>query len=111
MTDYRTIEVENQTFILDEDTAFTLLHSIKREFGWVGEVFCEDDIKESISSRRKADDKEPYTEEQMEEAVTKVTNTRAWYRFMEEWMVQQGWDVLNKIIFDEVEYPEEKGTN
>ena len=108
MTEYKSIEVENQTYILDEDTAFDLLHNIKREFGWVGAVFCEYDIRESISGRREADGNEPYTEEQMEEAVAKVTNTRGWHRFMEEWIIEQGWDVLNNIIWEEVEYPEEQ---
>jgi len=108
MTEYKTIEVENQTYILDEATASILMHKIKREFGWVGTVFCDDDIRESIRERRMVDDKEPYTDEQMEEAVAKVMNTRGWYRFMEEWMTEQGWVALDNIIWDEIEYPEIK---
>jgi hypothetical protein len=30
---------------------------------------------------------------------------------MEEWMCEQGWECLNSIIWDEVEYPEEQEDN
>ena len=105
---YKSIEVGNQTIIMDEAQAFHILHAMKREFGWAGTVFSEGVIRESIADRREADDKEPYTDERMDEAVAAVMNGGAWQRHMEEWMCQEGWEVLGTIILDEVEYPETK---
>lgn len=108
---YKSIEVDNQTFIMDETQAFRVLHAMKREFGWAGTVFCEDDVRESIAERRQADDKEPYTDEQMDEAVAAVMDSGGWNKWLEEWMCQEGWEVLNTIIWDEVESPEEQEVN
>ena len=105
---YKSIEVGNQTFIMDETQASHILHAMKREFGWAGTVFSEDDIRESIADRREADDKEPYTDERMDEAVAAVMDSGAWQKHMDEWMCQEGWEVLGTIIWDEVEWPEEK---
>lgn len=106
-TEYKSIEVDGRTIIMDEAQAFSILHAMKQEFGWAGTVFSEADVRESIADRREADDKEPYTDEQMDEAVATVMNSHGWCKFMEEWMCQEGWDVLGNIIFDEVELPEE----
>lgn len=108
---YKSIEVLNQTFIMDETQAFHILHAMKREFGWAGTVFSEDDVRDSIQQRRDADDKEPYTPEQMDEAVAAVMNSGGWNKWIEEWMCQEGWEVLGTIIWDEVEYPEEQEVN
>jgi DNA modification methylase len=107
-TEYRSIEVKNQTYILDEATASLLMHKIKREFGWVGTVFFDDDIRETIRDRRDADGKEPYTDEQLEEAVATIMDSWTWNKFMEDWMTKEGFEVLNTIIWDEIEYPEIK---
>lgn len=96
---------------ITEEDASIVLHAMKREFGWTGTVFCEDDIRQSIADRREADDKEPYSEEQMDEAVATVMDSRGWSRYMEDWMTEQGWDFLSNLIFDEVEYPEEQEDN
>ncbi len=103
---HKSIEVGNQTIIMDETQAFRILHAMKREFGWVGTVFTEGDIRESIADRREADDKEPYTAEHMDKAVAAVTDSGAWQKHMEAWMCQEGWEVLGTIIWDEVECPE-----
>jgi hypothetical protein len=47
----------------------------------------------------------------MDEAVYAVMNSGGWNRWMEEWMCEQGWECLNSIIWDEVEYPEEQEDN
>lgn len=106
--EYKTIEANNQTIIMDETQAFHLLHAMRREFGWAGTMFSEDDVRETIINRRNGDDKEPYTPEELDEAVATVMNSRGWVKFMEEWMCQEGFEVLNNIIFDEIEWEEIK---
>lgn len=91
---------------ISEEDASTVFYAMRLKFDWVGTVFCEDDIRESIQQRREADDKEPYSEEQMDEAVATVMNSDGWNKWMEDWMTEQGWDFLSNLIFDEVEYPE-----
>jgi hypothetical protein len=108
---YKSIEVGNQTVIMDETQAFLFLHAMRQEFGWAGTMFSEDDVRESIKQRRDADGKEPYIPEEMDEAVYAVMNSGGWNRWMEEWMCEQGWECLNSIIWDEVEYPEEQEDN
>ena len=98
---YKSIEVDNQTIIMDETQAFRVLHAMMQEFGWAGTMFSEDDVRESIQQRRFADDKEPYTDEQMDEAVAAVMNSGGWNKWMEQWMYEQGWECLNSIIWDE----------
>jgi len=105
---YKSIEVGNQTIIMDETQAFRVLHAMREEFGWVGIMFTESDVRESIADRRDADDKEPYTDEQMDEAVATIMDGYTWNKFMEDWMQQEGFEVLNQAIWDELEYPEEK---
>lgn len=96
---------------IPEEDASIVLHAMKREFGWTGTVFCEDDIRWAIADRREADVKEPYTDQQMGWAVATVMNSRGWNKAMEEWLTFQGFGYLNDLIFDEVEYPEEQEDN
>ena len=110
-TEYKTIEVGTQTFIMNEETAMRLFHEFRSEFGWVGTFFCPSDIRHTIIDRREADDKKPYTDEQLDKAVAKVMDSSGWYKFMEDWMQQEGFEVLNNTIWDEVEYPEEQANN
>lgn len=105
---YKSIEVGNQTIIMDETQAFRVLHAMREEFGWVGIMFTESDVRESIADRRDADDKEPYTEDEMNQAVATITDSWTWNKFMEDWMQQEGFEVLNQAIWDELEWPEEK---
>ena len=107
-SNYKTIQVGNLSYVMDETLAFQVLHAMRYEFGWAGTMFCEDDVRETITERRDADDKEPYTPEEMDEAVATVMNSRSWNKFMEEWMCKEGFEVMNSIIFDEVEWPEEQ---
>ena len=110
-TEYKTIEVGTQTFIMNEETAMRLFHEFRYEFGWVGTFFTPSDVRHTIIDRREADDKEPYTSDQLEEAVATVTNSYGWEEWMESWLQQEGSEVLNNIIFDEIEYPETKEDN
>jgi hypothetical protein len=105
---YKSIEVGNQTIIMDETQAFRILNAMRDAFGWVGSEFTESDIRHSIADRRDADDKEPYTDDQMDKAVATIMDSYSWTRFMEEWMCKEGFEVLNNAIFDELEWPEEK---
>jgi hypothetical protein len=105
---YKSIEIDNQTFIMDESQAFRVLHAMRDEFGWVGTMFTESDVRESIADRRDADDKEPYTEDEMNEAVATIMDSWTWNKFMEDWMCKEGFEVLNQAIWDELEWPEEK---
>lgn len=107
-SNYKTIQVGNLSYVMDETLAFQVLHAMKREFGWAGTVFCEDDVREAIADRRDADDKEPYTEDEMDEAVATIMDSFTWNKLMEEWMCSEGFEVLNNAIFDEIEWPEEK---
>jgi hypothetical protein len=107
-SNYKTIQVGNLSYVMDEALAFQVLHAMKDEFGWAGTVFCEDDVRTTIADRREADDKEPYTEDKMDEAVATIMNSHAWTKFMEEWMCQEGFEVLNNAVFDEIEWLEEK---
>lgn len=105
---YKSIEVGNQTIIMDETQAFRVLHAMREEFGWVGIMFTESDVRESIADRRDADDKEPYTEDEMNQAVATITDSWTWNKFMEDWIQQEGFEVLSQAIWDELEWPEEK---
>ena len=96
---------------ISKEDASMVFYAMRQEFDWVGTVFCEDDIKEEIASRRNADDKEPYTDEQMEEAVANVMDDYGWSKWIEGWLTEQGWEALGTIIWDVVEYPEQQEDN
>ena len=93
---------------MNEDDAFQAFSALKDKFGWSGTVFNQDDVRKYIADRREADNEEPYTDEQLDDAVATVMNSDSWNEWLEESMCEHGWDALGSIIFDEVEYPEEQ---
>lgn len=105
MTEHATIEIGNATYIMDEKTAMRMFHEFRHHFGWIGTFITEHDVRESIQSRREADDLEPFTEEELSDATRKVTSTKSYQDNVVAWMQEEGWEIINNIIFDEVESP------
>lgn len=103
MAEHATIEIGNATYIMDEETAMKMFHEFRRHFGWTGTFFTEGDVRHTIQSRREADDLEPFTEEELNDATRKVMGSKAWDSSVVDWMIEEGWEIINSIIFDEVE--------
>lgn len=103
MAEYATIEIGNATYIMDEKRAMRMFHEFCHHFGWVGTFITEHDVRESIQSRREADDLEPFTEEELSEATRKVTSTKSYQDNVVAWMQEEGWEIIHSIIHDEVE--------
>jgi hypothetical protein len=88
-----------------------MFHEFRHHFGWVGTFITEHDVRESIQSRREADDLEPLTDEELIKATKKVTDTKSYQDNVVSWMQEEGWEIIHSIIHDEVEYPETKEDN
>ena len=88
---------------MDEAEAFSMLRNIEQKFGWSGTVFTPTDVEECIINRREADGLEPLTDEQLEEAVSAVVDSRDWSKWLPDWMTEQGWDIINSAIYERVE--------
>ena len=103
MSEYQTIEVNGTTLILNEDMAINLYHALAREFHWAGTFFTPEDVSSIINQRREADDKEPLEGDELEEAVNSVVGSRDWHRWLPDWLTQQGWEIIDTVIHENVE--------
>ena len=106
--EYKSIEVDNRTIIMNEEQAFRLLYNMQQAFNWVGAMLCPDDVRETIIHRRNADDKAPYSPEELEERVNRVLDTRDWRKGMGEWMSSEGYTAIGEIVWEEIESHESR---
>jgi len=88
---------------LNEDMAINLYHALAREFDWAGTFFTRDDVRVCINDRRVADDLDVLEGDDLEEAVDAVTGSRDWHRWLPDWMTEQGWEIVNAVIYEHVE--------
>ena len=103
MSDYITVEANGTSHILNEDMAMNLYHALAREFHWAGTFFTRDDVAVTINERRQADDKEPLSDDELDEAVDTIIGSRDWSKWLPDWMAEQGWEVINTAIHDQLE--------
>lgn len=103
MSEYQTIEANGTTFILNEDMALNLYHALAREFHWAGTFFTRDDVAVNIAERREADDKEPLSDDELDEAVSTIVGSRDWHRWLPDYMTEQGWEIINTVIYEQLE--------
>ena len=77
--------------------------AMRDKFGWAGTVFTRDDVDGMLDSNeynvRK--DGEPiinrsFTDEQW----TDFTNNKDWYRYVPEWLSEQGWEIIDNVLND-----------
>lgn len=101
--EYLSVEANGTTLILNEDMAMNLYHSLAREFHWAGTFFTRDDVRFAITERREADDKEPLSDDELEEAVDTIIGSRDWHRWLPDWMTEQGWEIVNAAIHEQLE--------
>lgn len=88
---------------MTQEEAFSMFRNLETKFSWSGTVFTPDDVQECIINRREADGLEPLTDEQLEEAVYLVVDSRDWSKWLPDWMTEQGWEIINTAIFDILE--------
>jgi hypothetical protein len=88
---------------LDEGDALRVFWAMRDKFGWAGTVFTRDDVDEMLDNNeynvRK--DGEPiinrsFTDEQW----TDFTNNKDWYRYVPEWLSEQGWEIIDNVLND-----------
>jgi hypothetical protein len=88
---------------LDEGDALNVFWAMRDKFGWAGTVFTRDDVDEMLDNNeynvRK--DGEPiinrsFTDEQW----TDFTNNKDWYRYVPEWLSEQGWEIIDNVLND-----------
>lgn len=102
MNEYQTIEANGTTLILNEDMAMNLYQALAREFNWAGTFFSREDVRECINERRENNGLDDLEGDDLEEAVGSVVNGRDWHRWLPEWMIEQGWEIIHTIV-NEVE--------
>jgi hypothetical protein len=88
---------------LSQSDAFMVLSMLCRKFDWSGTMFTPDDVSEMIQHRREGDDLDPLPDEQLEEMTNDIINSRDWYKFLPDWITEQGWEIINQSIFDREE--------
>lgn len=99
MSDYKSIEVGNATYILNEERALELVRAMSREFHWAGTLWTIADIRACINDNYA--DSINWGEDGLEELVSACVNSRAWSRVLDEVQTEHGWEVL-AILVDEV---------
>ena len=86
----------------DEMDAFRVLHALRGKFNWAGTMFSVGDVHSALlTDYFDGDyDEENHTYEGIDDDIHAVVNGRTWRKFMEEWMCEQGWEVIQNAISD-----------
>jgi hypothetical protein len=97
MTTFTTIDA------LTEDEALRVFSEMQAKFGWAGTVFTRGDVEGMLENNEYnvTEDGEPiigrsFTDEQWID----FTNNKDWYRYVPEWMAEQGWDIVQDVLND-----------
>ena len=86
----------------NENDAFQVLYAMQYKFDWAGAMFSAKDVRSALltdhfdGDRGEGDD----TYEGIDDDIHAVVNGRTWRKFMEEWMCEQGWEVIQNAISD-----------
>ena len=84
---------------LTEDEAFHLFSKMSSKFGWAGTIFTRDDVEGMLEQYDLIHDGETinkFTDEQW----TDFTNNKDWYRYVPEWLHEEGWEIVNNVLDD-----------
>lgn len=92
---------------LTEEDCVMVFHAMRRKFDWAGTFFTHDDVATCIEDRRDADGLEPLSEGGLEEAVKTVTDSRDWNKWLPDYMTEQGWEIINSCIWENIEQQED----
>jgi hypothetical protein len=102
--DYRTVEANGTTHVLNEDMAMNLYFAIASTFGWQGAFFTHEDVRTQINHRRLCDDLEALEGDELEKAVEKVTTSSDWRKWLTDHLIEQGWEVIDRVIWEQLEW-------
>jgi len=81
-----------------ENEAYSLIHAIRDKFDMVGSEFSRLDMEEVWNDGRMEDESE-FTDLHWEIC----TNSRTWYRVIQDQMIEAGWAVINDLLLDEID--------
>jgi len=101
---YKTVEANGTTLILDEDMATNLYFAMASQFGWQGTFFTAKDIGATIQHRRLCDDLEALDGDELEKAVEKVTSSSDWRKWLTDHLIEEGNEIVNTIVCEQVEW-------
>ena len=102
MNEYRTVEANGTSYILNEDMALRLCQAISKEFRWSGTFFTPEDVRTTIIHHHLVDDLDPPEGDELEELVSAVIDSADW-EWVADWMVEEGWGVVNTAISERLE--------
>ncbi len=86
----------------NEVDAFRVLHAMRNKFDWAGTMFSVGDVHSALltdhfdGDNGEGDD----TYEGIDDDIDTIVNSRTWRKFMEEWMCEQGWEIIQNAISD-----------
>ena len=99
---YKTVEANGTTLILDEDMAINLYLAMASQFGWQGTFFTHEDIRAKIQHRRLCFDLEALDGEELEKVVEKVTSTSDWRKWLTDHLIEEGNEMVNTMVYEMV---------
>jgi len=108
MSDYITVEANGTSHVLNEDMAINLYFAIASAFGWQGAFFTHEDIRTQVNHRRLCDDLEALDGDELEAAVAKVTSSSDWRKWLTDHMIEQGWELINEVIWQQLEWEDNR---
>jgi hypothetical protein len=94
MSEYKSIEVGNAIYVMDEERALELVRAMSREFDWAGTLWTTADIRACINDNYV--DLVNWGEDGLEELVSACVNR--WSRVMDEVQTEHGWEVLSILV-------------
>lgn len=88
---------------LDEEDALRVFTEMRYKFGWAGTVFTRNDVESMLENNEYnvTEDGEPIIQRSFtDEQWTDFTNNKDWYRYVPEWMAEQGWEIIDNVLND-----------
>ena len=84
---------------LDESDAFRVFSAMSDKFGWAGTIFTRNDVESMLDTYDPEHDGKTISEFTDEQWVD-FTNNKDWFRYVPEWMTEQGWDIIQDVLND-----------
>jgi hypothetical protein len=88
---------------LDEEDAMRVFTEMRYKFGWARTVFTRGDVEGILENNEYnvTEDGEPiidrsFTDEQWND----FRSNKDWYRYVPEWMTEQGWEMIDNVLND-----------
>ena len=91
------VKTETPT-VLNEGDAMTIFVKIAHRHNWLGVTLTATDAKRLIESRRSADDLEPLSETELDNAVQQVLKSKEWTRTIPDWLNEQAFEALGDLL-------------